>query len=252
MAHPRRGLDMKKVFVDVGLHRGFTIIEAMDPAYGFDRIFGFEPSPACWSRLSEFRDPRLNLIRAGLGRENCTATLHGSGGIGASIYSDKPAPGLSEKIDLFDAAEWTRAHLSPNDVNLLKLNCEGAEADILERLADEGLLSWFRAILVSFDIDKIPSQQNRHAVLEKRLEGFEDRITDRKRYTKAGNYRIRAWLDEQLGRSPTGTISRMKYRLGVGLPWRTQRGMVAKLVLPRPIFQVLSNSRNDGDEQPRR
>lgn len=241
----QREVRMKKVFVDVGLHRGFTIIEAMDPAYGLDRIFGFEPSPACWSRLSEFRDPRLNLFRAGLGAKNCTTTLHGSGGIGASIYSDKPAPGPSATIDLWDAAEWTRNNLNPNDLNLLKLNCEGAEADILERLADEGLLDWFKAILVSFDIDKIPSQSGRHSTLEKRLQGFEDRITDRKKYTGVGNNRIGAWLAEHAGREQAAAIPRVKYELGVGLPWRTQRGILAKLVLPRAVFEVLSSRPRD-------
>ena len=50
---------MIKILVDVGAHNGETLRVALDPKWGFDRIYSIEPSSACQATLNGFRDRRL-------------------------------------------------------------------------------------------------------------------------------------------------------------------------------------------------
>jgi len=208
-----------RVFIDVGGHHGQSLLEALHPRYGFEQIHTIEPSRACVERLQQFRDRRIVVHHCGLGKAGGEAVLHGAGHKGASLFLDKPAAAGfdDETIRVVDVAEWMRAHVSPADENYLKLNCEGAEADILERMADAGQAGWFKGILLSMDIEKIPSQQGRTASI-KALAQTLGNVSFRESYIQRSTRgSLTVWLNDVVPAVTPSFASRVRYALGLHL-----------------------------------
>lgn len=160
-----------KVFLDVGAHAGWTLIAVRDPKYCFERIYCFEPASACWPSLEQLADSRVTICRFGLWNETTTRVLYDAGTRSASVYADK-FEGLpsTEEVQLVRATDWFRQHLSPKDAVYLKLNCEGAEVDIVEDLLESGEFARLRAVMIDPDVRKIPSQRHRERELRDLLE----------------------------------------------------------------------------------
>jgi FkbM family methyltransferase len=159
-----------KVFLDVGAHAGWTLMAVRDPKYAFDRIYCFEPSAQCWPALERLADARVTICRFGLWNLTTTHALYDSGSRGASLYADKFGDARAvEEVQLVRATEWFREHLRDDDEVYVKLNCEGAEADIVEDLLESGEFSRLRAVMIDPDVRKIPSQRHRERALRDRL-----------------------------------------------------------------------------------
>jgi len=159
-----------KVFLDVGAHEGWTLHAVRDPKYAFDRIYCFEPASSCWPALESVHDPRVVVCRHGLWNRTEERELFDAGSRGASLFEDKFRRETgAETCRLVRATDWFREHLDDADEVFLKLNCEGAEADIVEDLLDSGELARVRSVMIDPDVRKIPSQAHREAELRERL-----------------------------------------------------------------------------------
>ena len=159
-----------KIFIDVGGHVGETVEAVLDPGYGFERIYSFEPVRSCAEAIRAINDRRLVVIEAGLSNSDRDAIIFGAGSVGASIYQDHPhAVGCAERCRFLDATRWFRENLSSGDRVYMKLNCEGSECDILESLLDSGEYSKITQVMIDFDARKIPSQRHRVESLKLRL-----------------------------------------------------------------------------------
>ena len=159
-----------KVFLDVGAHTGESLNAVRDPKYGFDRIYCFEPAHACWPALEAVADPRVGVCRFGLWNRTEERPLYDAGSIGASLFADKFRTERGDEPARFvRATDWFREHLADADEIFLKLNCEGAEADIVDDLLDSGELARVRSVMVDPDVRKIPSQAHRERELRERL-----------------------------------------------------------------------------------
>jgi FkbM family methyltransferase len=159
-----------KIFLDVGAHEGETVNAVRDPKYAFDRIYCFEPARACWPALERVRDERVDICRFGLWNETVTHELYDVGSIGASMFADKFADARPrETVQLVRATDWFREHLAADDEIYLKLNCEGAEVDIVEDLVGSGQFSRVRSAMIDPDVRKIPSLAHRERELRVRL-----------------------------------------------------------------------------------
>lgn len=161
---------MAKVLVDIGAHLGETLEVALDERWGFDRIFCFEPAPSCWSSLEALADDRVTINRFGLWKHDDSLLLYNPGEIGASIFASKDTPTHSVEVTLRDAASWFRENLTADDEIFVKVNCEGAECDILDELMDENELDKVDVMLVHFDVRKVPELTEREADTRRRLD----------------------------------------------------------------------------------
>lgn len=159
-----------KVFLDVGAHEGSSLHAVRDPKYGFERIYCFEPAPACWPALDAVPDDRVTVCRFGLWNRTCEHPLYDPGSRGASLFGDKfkSIPG-TETARFLRATDWFREHLGAADEIYVKLNCEGAECDIVEDLLDSGELGRVRSVMIDPDVRKIPSLAHRERQLRVRL-----------------------------------------------------------------------------------
>jgi len=161
----------RKVFIDVGGHRGETLEEAVKPMWRFDRIYVFEPASVCLPSIERFVDPRVEVVQAGWAPVDSTADLFGAGEIGASIHAGKPVSSTAvETIRLLDCAAWVDAHVDPDDEVWVKINCEGAECDVLDHLCATGSIARFDHLVVHFDVEKIPGMEHRAAATRTRLD----------------------------------------------------------------------------------
>lgn len=159
-----------KVFLDVGAHDGETLHAVRDPKYGFDRIYCFEPASGSWPTLEAVPDKRVRVCRFGLWSETADRPLYDAGSLGASLFADKFAtarPGQSAHF--VRATDWFREHIRDADEVYLKLNCEGAEADIVEDLLSSGEFVRVRSAMIDPDVRKVPSLAYRERELRDRL-----------------------------------------------------------------------------------
>jgi FkbM family methyltransferase len=168
--NPRYREEMAKIMLDVGAHVGETLGVAMDPRWGFDHIYSFEPAPQCWPVLDEMADDRVDVLRFGLWNCDTTLVLHDPGMVGASLFESKRRSGTTAEVELKDAAVWFRDNIAESDEVVMKVNCEGAECDLLDHLLQSGEMRKVDALVVHFDVRKVPGQAHREVETRQRLE----------------------------------------------------------------------------------
>jgi FkbM family methyltransferase len=161
-----------KVFLDIGAHDGETLQVVTDPRWGFDRIYSFEPAPLCWPKLEALATVATVVCRFGLWDKDATVPLFNPGYVGASVSVDKDVEvgTASVECEFRDAAEWFKHNLSPNDEVWAKINVEGAEAELVQRLAETGTLALVDHLLIHFDVRKVPSKQHLEPVIREQLD----------------------------------------------------------------------------------
>jgi hypothetical protein len=90
-----------------------------------------------------------------------------------------------------------RENVQAFDTVFLKLNCEGAECDILDDLLDSGEFAKLSFVMVDFDVRKIAAMRHRQAEVAERLAvyGF-PRVATSKQVMKGDTHaaRIQHWL----------------------------------------------------------
>lgn len=159
-----------KVFLDVGAHDGETLNAVRDPKYGFDRIYCFEPASVCWPALEAVRDERVTVCRFGLWNRTSSHALYDVGSLGASLFAEKFGNARPEEnAEFVRATDWFAEQLRDGDEVYLKLNCEGAEVDIVEDLLASGQFARVRSAMIDPDVRKIPPLAHRERELRERL-----------------------------------------------------------------------------------
>ena len=163
-----------RIFLDVGANTGQSLMAALDR--DFDQIVCFEPAPICWPYLEKLKDKRTTIHRYGLWDRDVTATLYDQGTKGAGMWVkgkrllnavEKP---ITETACTFKrASSWFRKHIPTGHTVYLKLNCEGAECDILDDLLDSGEFDKVSYCMVDFDVRKVMKLKHREAETRARL-----------------------------------------------------------------------------------
>ncbi|WP_128381978.1 hypothetical protein [Streptomyces cavernae] len=228
-----------RIFLDVGGHYGESLDIALDPRWGFEKVYSFEPALACHRLLRGYRDPRLTIVPAGLSNKQGSAMLYGGGLLGASVYADKKQSDTrvgQERIVLLRATDWLSANTSENDEIHMKLNCEGSECDVLEDLLDSGVIDRLRSIYVDFDVRKIPSQAHRQESVEKRLRERNLRfVTPDVLTSPSGSAAVREWLTMVSQPQPAWSAV-LRYRLGLHRPPYVWVTSAARRALPEVVY----------------
>jgi FkbM family methyltransferase len=162
-----------KVFLDVGAHRGQTLNAVLDPQLRFDKIVCFEPVRACWNYLESVEDSRVSINHFGLWNKNCKAPIFEPGSQTAGLWKkDEGRFDETEVCKFKRASEWMHENVRRSDVVFLKLNCEGAECDILDDLLDSREFAKVNFCMIDFDVRKIGSQKHREQEIRDRLKRY--------------------------------------------------------------------------------
>ena len=142
----------RRTFLDIGAHFGETLSVVRAKRWHFDRIVCFEPAPVCWPSIEPLADERVTICRFGLWKEPATITLHNPGSVGASLAPDAQVVTQTVDCRFEDAAAWFAEHLSDEETVFVKINVEGAEADIVDRLAAADQSGRIDHLLIHFDV----------------------------------------------------------------------------------------------------
>jgi FkbM family methyltransferase len=172
-----RSLGARTIAIDCGANRGD--ITAHMAARGAE-VYAFEPNPYVFPVLAErFADnPRVHCLQQGVAAQAGAPRLYlhvnaKSDQIywstGSSLFAEKPNADPSswvaiETIDL----DGFIAELAGR-VSLLKLDVEGVEIEIMERMLETGRLLEIRHVLVEMHDGRIPSLSERGRALRSRL-----------------------------------------------------------------------------------
>lgn len=187
-----------RVFLDVGANTGQSLAAALDPEFKFDRIVCFEPASACWPRLKAMADKRVEIAKFGLWNKDAQQPIFQPGSKGAGMWKkDKGIIDDTEMCQFRRASDWFRDNLKAGDTVYLKMNCEGAECDILDDLLDSGEFEKVAFVMIDFDVRKIAAMKHRQAELEARLAPYGyPRVSTSKEVMKGDTHevRIKNWL----------------------------------------------------------
>ena len=244
---------MAKVFIDVGGYHGESSLAALDPIFGFDRIFCFEPVPSCADIIRRrIADKRFVLVQACLSNQHGSIAIHNPGTVAASVYDDAPpfegtAPPLT--VAVIEASKFFRTFVNSGDRVWMKLNCEGSECDVLESLLDGRACDEISNVLVDFDARKIPSQRHRVSAIQERLleEGLPHSFPEDVQYGMVTNYgSIRNWLLVSGARVPgrSSFVLSCGYNISVVIRHPQVSGYhKLKLIKMFPFLSVFAKSR---------
>ena len=167
---------MKKIFLDVGGHKGETLEEVLKSKYFFDEVHCFEPIAECCDFIreayaTELKAGKLFLHQFGLADFDGEQLLYGDKEGGASLFADKVDIDTSQaaSCQFKKTSSFIKKHVAEGDLVIMKLNCEGGETLILKDLLDHGLINKLSNVMIDFDIRKIPSRSQDEIELLKRI-----------------------------------------------------------------------------------
>ena len=144
---PTRRSPSSGIALDLGAYVG-NWAKRMAERYGCT-VYGFEPSPGPAAKAAEDLQayPQVTILPYGVGATDCTAALTRDGP-GSSIYGGTGQFGTVEVAvrDIVVVLEELDLH----SVDVMKINIEGAEYDLLERLFEANWLPRISMLSVQF------------------------------------------------------------------------------------------------------
>ena len=140
-------LDGRSIVFDVGAYHG-EWSEVISARYGAT-IYAFEPDPTSFPLLAARLGgrPGVTVLDYGLGSADATAEL-ALAGLGSSVFG-ADAPLGTRAVQIRDVVA-VLAELDLERIDLLKVNIEGGEYDLLERLVGSAWLPRIRQVMVQF------------------------------------------------------------------------------------------------------
>jgi FkbM family methyltransferase len=140
-------IDRTSMVLDVGAFNGDWSQKIWDRYQ--PTIHGFEPAPSGHQSMAKrfYGNERVQAHDYGLGAGDTTAAL-ALRGPGSSIY-DEPGRFGAVDVRIRDVVE-VLDELGLKEIDLLKVNIEGGEYDLIDRLEESGWLPHIRLLLVQF------------------------------------------------------------------------------------------------------
>ena len=170
---------MKKYFINCGSHNGCStrwFRDKIDLKSEYF-IYSFEPEPKFKDSYRDLKNHKF--IRKAVWIKNGTIDFYQSGMAlmnGGSIIKEKRTGNLNKdnpiKVRCIDFSGWIKKKFKKEDYIFLKLDVEGAEIPILEKMIKDGTLDYIDKLSVSFHYDKIGMTKEKYDEFEKRLKGY--------------------------------------------------------------------------------
>jgi FkbM family methyltransferase len=165
------------IVVDLGCfpHRDEISIEPLLERFRPEVLYGFDPWPALVEGETRVGDTRVVLRRAAAWIEEGEVEFARVGGLrgwDSTVMRAKnekgewSGAGKIIRVPCFDFSAWLRELAKPA---VVKLDVEGAEFPILEKLVEDGTDELVATLLVEWHDDKMPDHAERRAALVEAL-----------------------------------------------------------------------------------
>lgn len=159
---------MRKVFIDLGSYKGDTIKEfynwtqLIDDPTKFE-IFAFEPNPDLETQMKKlannFRNVSFKAWAAWINDGTIQLAVDKTATpMGSTVMNSKSAiwdnfPHIQVKC--FDFSKWLKNKFSENDEIIVKMDIEGAEFKVLEKMLADGTINLIDYLFVEFHPNKV-------------------------------------------------------------------------------------------------
>lgn len=151
------------IFIDLGCYNGDTILEFYQRK-GIDHesfnIYAFDPNPTfkrIWDKLNKsFPNVTFSNKAAYIDNEKREFTVDRSRlSYGSTLEKSKKNWGIGEIIEAecFDFSEWIKQF--SNDYVIVKMDIEGAEFPVLEKMLKDGTLKYMNQLWVEVHPNKV-------------------------------------------------------------------------------------------------
>jgi FkbM family methyltransferase len=156
---------MRKIFLDIEAGEGTSVRYFQRLNKGFE-IFSFEPDKRNIHTIQS-RGLKTNLIPAAAWITDGEKRFYpGKEVISGTFYENKKTGGVNKDkfymVKTVELAGFIRKNFIKEDYIVLKLNCEGAEYDLIPHLKTEGLIPWINTWYVDWHWKKIRMSEERH------------------------------------------------------------------------------------------
>lgn len=159
--HVRNGvLQRRYIFIDGGAHKGETVahfVESKIYQKHSWEIFAFEANPHLIPEIP----PRANLTvlnKAIWNKEGTIEFFLGDDTLSSSLLKDKKTGNLSKipvKVDSVDFGQWLKKRFELKDYIFVKLDIEGAEYEVLDKMLADGTIAYVDRLYVEFHNVKV-------------------------------------------------------------------------------------------------
>lgn len=147
---------MKRWFLDLGAHKGesVTLFRRDYPNASEFSIVSFEPNVDVhkYFTLGDIKDVEFNSVA--VWTENTTLTFHRHQySVGYSVYDTHPKSFKQQgefQVPAIDFSAWLKAKVSPDDYVILKMDIEGAEYKVLQKMLDDGTIDLVSKLYIEF------------------------------------------------------------------------------------------------------
>jgi FkbM family methyltransferase len=149
---------MKRVYIDLGAFTGDTLEK-----FGtFDEAYAFEPNPKCWQQLTEAsaQYPYLLISNKAAWIEDgemwFAVDPSNDSPFGSTLMQSKAVWKVGEKVmvSCFDFSTWLKRFEGCYVV--VKMDIEGAEFPVLEKMLADGTIDLVSELHVEFHANKVP------------------------------------------------------------------------------------------------
>ncbi len=177
------------VYIDAGGHGGQSIerFKKMMGAIPSARIYSFECHPRCYKKLKSYASDNIIVSNKAVWIEDGEidfyldmldlTTNRGFPGQASTISKTKTEKCLDGqftekslvKVPSIDFSKWIKTKLNKSDYIFLKMDIEGAEYEVLNRMIDTGAINYLDDLDIEFHWHKIGLDKKEHDILVDRL-----------------------------------------------------------------------------------
>jgi FkbM family methyltransferase len=180
---------MNKYFIDCGAHCGESILMARHKFDPYITTISFEPIPYFASELKKIYKGNENthIVNAAVWINDdikkfyiSTEITDGSSLLGEKI-NDVKDESIYIDIPCVDLSTWIKNNFTEDDYVILKLDIEGAEYEVLNKMIDDGSIKL---------VNELWGEWHENSINDKRIDNLSDKI---KTYFKENNIELKIW-----------------------------------------------------------
>lgn len=178
----------RRIFVDLGAFDGDTIELAMGLYPDTDLFVAFEPSRENLALLRArfMSHPKVRIMAAAAGTADVpqVSLYHAAGTYGHSLLQVKEnvSANDAEVVRMIDFSRYILDEFQPSDHIVLKVDIEGSEYDLLERMIEQRSIERIATLFCEWHYRRIGVSVSRHRKLVRRLRKEGIAVTGRNRY----------------------------------------------------------------------
>lgn len=178
---------MAKIFIDGG-GNWKKIVDRYLALADFDKVYVFEPNPLFYD---SYRSSRYELVKKAIWVEDTKKFFYISkdeNQISSSLFKNKLSKVNNElidnhwlktlEVDCINFSQWIKDNFDEKDDITLKLDIEGAEFDVLEKMIEDKTISMINKLFVEFHLETCPDKHEKYFLVIEKLKNINIKLND--------------------------------------------------------------------------